>query len=181
MMNRATVSAVSNGDIMQEDRRSAHTRLVNHTLQSRDSLQGLTAPLTLQEIHTYKWKKKKKLLKRTHMRICKHILSICMHGHRNTDKHAYSNAHLHSYCDCTAHLPDLQCVADICRVTTATQFTYICPVTAPMPTGHCATPELVSMWLKFDRAVKALLVLLVTAQHTQRPAGGTGEVNTGPI
>ena len=33
MMNRATVSAVSNGDVMQEDGRSAHTRLVNHDLQ----------------------------------------------------------------------------------------------------------------------------------------------------
>ena len=47
----------------------------------------------------------------------------------------------------------------ICHIPTQTQFTYICPVpvTAPLPTGQCAKPEPVSMWLKFDRAVKGII------------------------
>lgn len=40
---------------------------------------------------------------------------------------------------------------------------------------------LVSAGLKFDRAVKALLVFPVTVQQARRATGGTGEVNTAPI
>lgn len=54
-------------------------------------------------------------------------------------------------------------------------------VTTPLPTGQRVEQQHGPALLRFDGAVKALLVPPVTARQTRRPVGGAGEVNTGPF
>lgn len=128
MMNRATVSAVSNGDIMQWDGRSARARLINQALPRRGTRQGLAALLTLRRINTCKWRLGEA---HTQTHACKHKLSICIYRHTKKKKPTQMNT-----CICTkatSHFPDLQQDVAICRVTAGTQFAYICLPTALPP------------------------------------------------